>query len=235
MQPLSRVSSTATVSFGQIDTMTSRPEIALRIADCISKWADIETMLAILLSLLLNAEEQPILAMYAALENRTSQLRALTAAAKSKLPPHEFEIFEVLRLRFVRPVMKERDRLAHWCWGYSGEIPDALLLTEPNEKVLVHIKVIDKAPSPILDRGKIFVVKAPDLDRTLARLATTTDYLSKFMGAMWPKNPSVLRGPLLQRLCNEPHFRSALDRHRASRCKSQSACPPSPESTPKGE
>ena len=43
MQPLSRVRFRADVSLGVDDVMASRPKVTIKIAECIAKWAEIES------------------------------------------------------------------------------------------------------------------------------------------------------------------------------------------------
>jgi len=47
---------------------TKNPELAAKVAECIAAWADIETMLGMLLGFLLNADSKVALAMYAEVE-----------------------------------------------------------------------------------------------------------------------------------------------------------------------
>ena len=75
MQPLSCVHRDAHVLFGHDNTMASRPQAAICVAECIAEWSNVEGMLGILLSFLLHAKAKTAMRMYTALENRAAQLR----------------------------------------------------------------------------------------------------------------------------------------------------------------
>lgn len=111
--------------------MASRPQIAIRVAECISAWAEIETTLGVLLALLLGVNAKAALAMYGTTENRTTQIKMLMAAAEHTVPQEESDILAAVLAAHARPAAKDRDKLAHWCWGSSPDFPEALLLTDP--------------------------------------------------------------------------------------------------------
>jgi hypothetical protein len=107
--------------------MTSRPAIAVKIAECIAEWADTETIIGLMLAILLDTDPDAALAIYSAVDSRSAQNKMILGAAKSKLPSEQYDLLTVTLKLAVTPVMKERDRYAHWCWAYSPEIPDALI------------------------------------------------------------------------------------------------------------
>jgi hypothetical protein len=76
------------------------------------------------------------------LENRAAQLRMLQAAAESKLTVEHNDVFVVILEKFIRPTMRLRDKMAHWCWGHSPLLPDDLLLVQPDEKTPRHFRAI---------------------------------------------------------------------------------------------
>jgi len=227
MQPLSRVSPNAEVIFGRNEDMASRPEVAVKISQCIAEWADIESMLGMLLAILLDGDQDAALAMYSGVENRSSQMKMLESAARIKIP-EKIDLFTVLMGSVIRPAMRERDRLAHWCWGFSPNLADALLLIQIHSKMAVHLKAVSP-PNPVqLDFTKIFVVTANDLGRTFARLQTAKNYLADFIGTIWTLNPPETRDRVLHSLCSKPEIRAALDRLIASRNKNSESPPQSP-------
>jgi hypothetical protein len=110
--------------------MARRSKLAAMIAHCIAQWSEVEIHLGALLAFILHANEKAAVAMYANVENRATQLRLIDAAAEASLPKDHYEAISALLTSIVRPAMKERDKLAHWTWGYSDELPDALLLAD---------------------------------------------------------------------------------------------------------
>jgi hypothetical protein len=186
MQPLSRVKPNAVTHWGDQNTISLRPQVAIKIAECIAAWTEIETLLGLFLSFLLHATPKAALAMYAGVENRAAQLRMLETAASAELPQDHYDVIATLFTAYVRPAMKERDKLAHWCWGHSPDLPDALLLTEPANKThgLYRANEIGRgalADIPTLF-GAIYVVREGDLVRRLDRFRKT-EMLIRVAGA----------------------------------------------------
>jgi hypothetical protein len=225
MQPLSRVRPGAMCNWGAPDNMTTHPKVAVRIAECIAECADIETMLGLLLALLLDTNAKAALAMYGSVENRAVQRRMMLAAAEANLPSSHFDLLSVTLSASVSPVMKERDKLAHWIWGHSPELPEALLLTEPDEKMSLHYAAIHRkitgAPESPFNPANIFVVKEDDLLRLASRLRKAKEHITYFMATVWKENTPQKRDEFLQKLSNEPQIREALARLHEARRKTQ--------------
>jgi hypothetical protein len=216
MNPLSRVRPDAPVGFNATETMQNRPEIAIKIAQCIAEWSEIETVLGMVLALLLGVgtEDKAARAMYSAVESRAAQTRMLMAAAKAALPAHHFEVFMCMWIGFVKPAMKDRDKLAHWGWAYSPALPHAALLVEPGEQLEFHANRLDLTRFYQFKRDHIFVVTEADLERILKRFSQTKDYLGRFGGTLWEVTEPAQRAQYLDALSNEPQIRQCLDRRR---------------------
>lgn len=226
MQPLSRIKPSASVLWGDPNTMIApeRAKVSALIADCIAEWADTETMLGMLLGILLNTDSKAALAIYAAVDNRAAQRRIVLAAAEAKLSEDHFDLLSAVFNVGITPAMKERDKLAHWSWGYSPELPDCLLLTKPDNKMALHFQAIHTRvhmPQVSFDPSTIFVVTEPDLSRLAKRMRDGKEHLSKFMASIWDKNSQQQRDEWRQKLSNEPQIREAWDRLRAARQKNQ--------------
>jgi hypothetical protein len=237
MQPLSRVDPLATTEWGDPETMTLRPELAAKIARCIAHWSEIEIHLGAFLGLLLHANQKAVVAMYSALENRAAQLRMITAAAQSSLPSDHFDTVSVLISSIVRPAMKERDKLAHWSWGFSPEIPDALLLAEAErtlETLMLALRIspgVEKAAVP-QNFDKIWVVRAPDLDRRIDQILDAKLQIRVAMATVWDHNSPQDRAEYLRQLSNVPRIHEGLTRLARDRQKNQATPPQSPPTEP---
>lgn len=170
MQLLSHVHPTARITLGLADTMPQRPILAAKVAQCISEFSNIETMLPVVLAFLLSADAETAIAMFGSLENRAAQLRLLNTAAEKILDEDHFDCWTVLLAKFIKPVMNERDRFAHWAWGYSPDLPDALLLAKPIEKARAQWEATSPPKPPIIARNKVYVFNASDFDRAIGRL-----------------------------------------------------------------
>jgi hypothetical protein len=217
-----------------------RPAVAVRIAQYIAEWSELDSLLGLFVALLLHANQKTVIAIYSGLESRAAQLRMLTSAAKAALSPDHFDVVATIMKIDVRPAMKFRDKLAHWSWGYTDELSEALLIREPSEK-LANLtdwvefqrigQVVNRNLSMNFDR--IYVLTQPDIDRALKQISEVQERFLVLLGTVWERNTHEARSQLLQRLKDMPRVRSELDRLAASRTIPSTA-PPPPESKPSG-
>lgn len=239
MQPLSRVKPSAVTTWGEPNAMTARPQLAAKVAQCIAHWSEIEVIIGAFLALLLHANQRAALAMYSALENRAAQLRLITAAAEASLPTDHFNVISAMLASTLRPAMRERDKLAHWTWGFSNDLPEALLLSEPAITLNSLMRALglqkgDSVADVPSTFDKIYVVRDPDLDGILKRSASAKYRLRMAMATVWEKNTQQQRDEWLQQLSNEPEIRAALNRLREGRQNNREAPQPSPPPEPSG-
>jgi hypothetical protein len=238
MQPLSKVNPNASVTWGALDIMTSRPKVATKIAECIAEWADVETMLGLVLAFLLDTDSKAALAIYSSIESSSAQRRMILAAAKNKVDNERFDILSVMMSAVITPVMKERNKLAHWCWAYSPEIPDCLLLCKPDQKMVLHLQAVNlrrENPAVPFDMSLVYVVTEQDAGRLADRLRVAISHVSMFMGAIWKANSQQQRDEFLQQLSIEPQIREGLERLNEGRRKKPATQPPSPPQDQSGE
>jgi hypothetical protein len=223
MQPLSRVNPKASVTWGDSEMMPKHTYVARRIAECTSEWADIETMLGMLLGFLLGTDSKAAMAMFSAVESSAAQRQMILAAAGAKLPSEHVDVLSVLFSAVVTPVMKERNKLVHWVWAYSPEVPDCLLITKPDHKMVLHFQAVHvgraRAPEVPFDPSEIFVVTEDDLIRLAKRLRKAKDYVTRFMATIWMENSREVRAEYLQKLSSEPQIHEALMRLRGDQKK----------------
>jgi hypothetical protein len=224
MQPLSRVKDIRFTNWGQSHAMILRPSISSKVAQYIAHWAEIETRLGMFLALLLHANEQAILAMYMGVENRAAQLRMINSAAEAVLPKEHNDVISIFLTTEITPAQKYRDKLAHWCWGYSDELPDSLLIRHPRFHIADVAKSLKSQASHGIadvpaDHTEIFVVREPDMDRSLSDLAETETSLRMAMATVWDHNSPLEHAEYLQKLSNTPRIRAGLERLNAGRQK----------------
>jgi BarA-like signal transduction histidine kinase len=241
MQLLSRVKPNCATDWGSSDVMIRRPKVAVKIAQYIAEWTETETLMGIFLALLLHAHEDAVIAIYSGVENRASQLKIIKSATQSMLPQDHFDVISVFMTTDIKPAMTYRDKLAHWCWGLSDELPDALLMRQPSDKLANLLGAVRQQSEgrrlveiPI-KYDTIYVLTEPDLDRALSNLAKTHGLLLIAIGSVWQINAPELRASLLRQLADKPQIRSGLDRLAANRKKTPEAQQSSPPSEPNDE
>lgn len=200
------------IAFNDITAaMASRPALTTKIAECIAEFAEVEFALGSALGALLKSEAKTALAMFVRASSRNAQMTMLRSAAEAALPSHHFRVFEAVINKSVSPAMADRDRLAHWCWGYSPDLPKALLIMDPARKTVnlaTHFLMPDEPMK--IDRNAIYVVTEADLARTLKRIREARRLLNIFIGTVWQGNSDAKRDQFLQSLSAEPLIRTAL-------------------------
>ena len=226
MQPLSRVKNVRVTNWGQHSPMIMRPAISSKVAQYIAHWTEIETKLGMFLALLLHTNEQAILAMYIGIENRAAQLRMINSAAGAVLPTEHNDVISVFLTTEITPTQKYRDKLAHWCWGYSDELPDSLLIRHPRFQMADLAKSLKSQAAYGLadvptDNSNTFVIREPDLVQRLEHLTEIETHVRWAMATVWDHNAPQERAEYLRQLSNTPLVRSGLDRLNAGRQKTQ--------------
>ena len=152
-QPLSRVLPNAGIILGNAGDrpLARHPELAVLAIEAIASWSNVEAFMLRLFMQLLGGNESLAASVFLVLENQASKTAAISAAAATALRERPAEL-NVLRaiLSITKTNEKDRNKLAHWTWGDSPNIPDAVLLVNP------------RASLGELDRSEIYVYKAQD-------------------------------------------------------------------------
>jgi hypothetical protein len=180
--------------------------------------------------MLLHANERAILKIYFGFENRSMQLRMIETAAEATLPREHADAILCHLTVDIKSSMKFMDKLAHWVWGYTDEMKDALLIIHPSESVMrlseaLHSSIHRRHVIADMKGAPIYVLKEPDLDSNLRTLSEAHRRLVLAMSTVWKGNPPPGRAEWLQMLSNEPPIREAMLRLQASRKGSPEAQP----------
>jgi len=152
-QPLSRVSPNAGVVIGNAGhrALERNPPLAAVALEAIASWSNVEAFLLRLFIQLLGGNDSLAASVYLSLEGQSAKASAIKAAAANALAARvqERQVLEAV-LSIAKTNEKDRNKLAHWVWGDSPTLPDALLLLDPRVSV-------EK-----LDRSQIYVYREQD-------------------------------------------------------------------------
>lgn len=185
-QPLSRVKPKADIDIS-VNALDLMPQFVPQIMRVIAQWAHIDGDWATTFSLLLKSDISVGAAVYQAFNGLEARRVALFAAAEMAVPE-----WQQIAMRAVWNSTKasrdQRDKFAHHVWGYSRDLPNALLLMRSNvvvDKNVSHRQRVEELPSgggviapQDYDRSQIFVYRKVDFDRAVkeaecsARLVT---------------------------------------------------------------
>jgi hypothetical protein len=219
-QPLSRVRPKALVSASP-EAIALRPKLAPLIAEIIARWADIEANIGTVLSYILRAEAAPTAAMLYAVRSSSAQMDMILAAGWAKLFDPQLEIFEAV-IQTARIVAKKRNAIAHHVWGYAAELPEALLLIEPEaySDMFVELQKVFESPDTgwtllQTDNERTLVYREGDFNEVITELKTVARCTTFLINYLEPKHTA--RDLMYSMLCNEPLIDAAVLSIRKSR------------------
>lgn len=200
-QPLSRVAPNANVVIGNVGDYPLRrhPELALLAIEVIASWSNVEAFMLNVFVEMMGGPADTAATVFMALESQPAKSAAINAVADAELHDHHRDLLRVL-LAMAKSYGKSRDKIAHWIWGDSPQLPDALLLANPK----------DRARLP-LSREGILVYREPDFrtiimgNERLAGFGLTFEMIIR--GHVADRD-----GALYGELCAEPEIRERLGR-----------------------
>lgn len=209
-----------------------RPQLALAAMNVIAEWSILESFLMSLFVQMLGDNPRPAAAIFASLTSDSARRAALRALAHVALDgdQQKKDIFEAI-LNAIKIAGKHRNKIAHWVWGFSKDLPDAVLLMKPEDKVeqnvadLEHRAVMDKYYENVLanmlqkkkppehpglsDQG-IYIFEKKDFSEA-SRLIQRAMFLTvEFRFMLMPRHPINENDKLLKRLLAEPEIRTHL-------------------------
>lgn len=229
-QPLSRVKPDIRTVTWSARVFSAMPKFAVSIATAIAISANIDHELGLLLSRVLKTDSNPALAIFSKLQTMQLQKVAIEAAASATLDAQDFRVFKAALLA-TETAQIARNKLAHWLWGYSEDLDDAILLIDPDYFSQRAMSVDnwrrgyhDDIASLSFNLERIFVYKESDFEQIIRDLAEA-DRILKFLAiyiepsfddnSNVQSNPDSLpltRAESLRQLSNQRLFREALDR-----------------------
>ena len=204
-QPLSRVSPDANVIIGNAGDrpLERHPALAAVALEAIASWSNVEAFLLRLYIHLLGGNQSLAASVYLALEGQSAKTNAIKAAAANALAgrAQELQVLEAM-LSIAKTNEKERNKLAHWVWGDSPKLPDALLLLDP------------RADIEALDRSEVYVYREQDF----RSIIQANDRLCGFglqLKFVLSGHVANRDGHLIDRLVREPEIAERLMRQAA--------------------
>lgn len=102
--------------------------------EAVISWCHVEEFMLQMHVRLLGGEDEAATVAYLSLEGDGPKIAMLKSVAKFRLEPRYFDLFNAV-LSLVKSAKKNRDKLVHWAWGYSPDLPDAYLLSDPRKNV----------------------------------------------------------------------------------------------------
>ncbi len=214
-KPLWKAYPKAKATFG-VGYIEDRPAAAAIVARIITSWADVEVQCARLLAELMGTNIPAAAAVFGSLRSSRAQHDAISAAATAVLDSQDLELFAGYMAR-RSSLEKERNDLAHGCYGVSVGIPDHIVWASQAE----YLAFTTGRGDPELFRKKQFVYELGTLERIAQEFAEYFQQLGFFTGYLAARMGGVrsaeFRTERYSQLCNQPHIRQALERVRTAK------------------
>jgi hypothetical protein len=212
----------------------NRPELALLAMNVIAEHSILDAFFRSVFITLLGENPRPAAAVYSSLNSENARRDAFRAVAKTSLSNPEMDVLECL-FTLQNPVSKTRNKLAHWTWGHSPELPDAFLLVDPEDhaqntitnaeayaeyrrKNLARLLLSEPnklLPAPNLPqptREDIYVFEKEELVGASKDIQRLIELVIQFRWILNRSDPESKDGTLLARLSDEPEVREHLKR-----------------------
>lgn len=223
-KPLTTAFPKAHATFG-VGYVEDRPQAAAIIGRIVTSWADIEVQCARLLGELLETGIPAVAAVFSSLRSGRAQHDALEAAAKVVLDNADYELFAAHMARRAS-LEKERNDLAHGCFGISVALPNAVIWASQPD-FLTFTSTINHDPDALRKfRGRQAVYEIGTLERIAQEIEEYYNQLGSFRGYLSTRRDghdgAAFRAKQYPQLCSQSHIRQALDSIRAAKKASQS-------------
>lgn len=220
-KPLTKSYPNARVTMG-VGYIEDRPKAAALVGRIITSWADIEVQATRLLAELMGAHIPQAAAVFGSLRNSRAQSDALSAAAEVVLNERDLLLFEAHIARKAS-LEKERNDLAHGCFGVSVSIPDHIVWVSQSD--FLAFTAAHKANQKTFElKEKQFVYELGTLERIAQEIAEFYNQLGFFTGYLVARHDGpageTFRASRYHELCDQPNIKQALQMIKAKKAAS---------------
>ena len=173
--------------------------------EAIASWTEVERFMITLYVSLTGGPTSAGAAIFLAQETNSAKSAALTVLVNRKLSEPRRALYAAIA-ELIESRAGARDKLTHWIWGRSPELPDALILTDP--RTLAAAEPGDRAERQLHQNSWVYgEADFREIIRANEELAGWgMDF--HFMLVSSPGDETLYRG-----LCEEPVLREIMDRH----------------------
>lgn len=210
-KPLARLFPDAKVTMG-VGYIEDRPKAAALVGRIITSWADIEIQAIRLLAELMGINVPQVAAVFGSLRNGRSQSEALIAAAETVLNQQDLLLFNAYISRKAS-LEKERNDLAHGCFGVSLSIPDHIVWVAQSD-LLTFTATQSTNHKKFSLSEKMFVYELGTLERISQEIEEFYNQLGLLTGYLSARHSGAhgeyFRTQQYPELCAQPYIKEAL-------------------------
>ncbi len=132
-QPLNYIRPDVKLSI-KTDSFIHRPEIAVAVAQCLDKWSWVEVQTAQLYVALCRTNHENAATYFCALESSKAKTDAIRVLAMNAMGYDDYRLIVAI-LKLIKSLQRVRDRLAHWLWTTSDDLPEAIIIYDPKSLI----------------------------------------------------------------------------------------------------
>jgi hypothetical protein len=210
-KPLNRSYPNAKVTMG-VGYIEDRPKAAALVGRIVTAWADIDIQCVRLLGELMGANIPAAAAVFGSIRNSRSQHDALRAAAVAVLSKPDLLLFNAY-IKRKEALEKERNDLAHGCFGVSLSIPEHIVWVSQSD-FLAFTAAHQANGEPFDLSSKQYVYELGTLERIAQDISELHTQIGFFTGYLSARSDGVqgeaFRATRYPELCNQEHIKQAL-------------------------
>ena len=195
-----------------VGLIEDRPKAAAIVGRIITSWADIEVQCARLLATVMGTNVPAAAAVFSSLRSSRAQADALEAASKAVLDKRDQSLFSALMAR-KGALEKERNDLAHGCYGVEVSMPDAIIWVSQIDYITFTTAYASGTDASTREayRKKMFVYELGTLERIAQEFAELHHQLGMFIGYLGIIDAD-LRSRRYAEICDDPRIRETMKR-----------------------
>jgi hypothetical protein len=183
--PLSQVKPDAHIDMGPY-AMFARPKLAALVSATIAHWSYIETTKAEILGRLLGRQKSVGIALYLAVRSPTAQRAILDDAVAECMQPVDRPLYAAV-MKAVAASQRRRNEFAHHLWGYSDDLPNALLLVDNKTSLSFERSLLEHNAGrlhepawtayPAYDLSQVIVFTEDDLEQSAMEAGQAAEWV----------------------------------------------------------
>jgi hypothetical protein len=176
----------------------------------VAEWSILESFINGLFVELLGAGATTAAAIFSSIRSQAGQRDAFRAVASVALEDdQDNQDILVAVLEVCDRASRLRNRICHWVWGHSRELPDAVLLGDPTAMTTHRATMLDythevmkpgsRPPMPEIDERRIYVYREADFVEASQKIQRAIALVASFEGALAQRRYQKWRGVVYDR------------------------------------
>ena len=186
--------------------LRERERLARYAMECIASFSTVESWMLNLYLDLVGGNKSDAAALFMKMESRGTRSAAL-APFISRLDKKYQSLYRAIE-QLMKIRAKPRDKLAHWVWGISHDLPEALLLANP--KALATLDHLSPTYSDDMKK-EIWIYEAKDFEKIIQENNELAGFGMEFRFIV-RGHPANRGDQLYQSLCAQPALAEILNR-----------------------